>query len=151
MSPFFLSALAAAFAAGVPDILAAAALTRSSPARILQVVASGVLGKASYEGGRRSMILGLILQVAMSFVIALIYNLGLPLGAALVSQSPLVCGALSGVAIFIAMNFVVVPLSRAHPKPRWTPASFVAMLIVMILFGEIIALVAAAFGLPLLS
>jgi hypothetical protein len=149
MNNVILSALVAAFAAGIPDIFAAAALTRSSPGRILQVVASGVLGKASYEGGRRSMALGLALQVGMSFAIAIIYNLALPLGTVLVSRNPLICGALSGVVIFVVMNFAVVPLSRAHPKPHWALGSFVAMLIVMIFFGEIIALIAAMFGLPL--
>jgi len=39
-----------------------------------------------------------------------------------------------------------VPLSRAHPKPRWTPPSVIAMLFVMIIYAEIISLIAAALG-----
>jgi hypothetical protein len=63
-----------------------------------------------------------------------------------IRRSPLMSGALYGVVIFVVMNFVVVPLSRANPKPQWDLKSVVAMLIVMVLFGEIISFIAAAFA-----
>jgi uncharacterized membrane protein YagU involved in acid resistance len=145
VSSIFLSALMASVAAGIPDVFAAAALSRASPARVLQMIASGVLGEASYSGDGASTALGLGLQVAMSFVIALIYNIAFSyvLG---IRRSPLISGALYGVVIFVVMNFVVVPLSRAHPKPHWDLKSVIVMLIVMVLFAEIIALIAVAFG-----
>ncbi len=122
----FLSALLAAFAAGIPDIFAASALVRAPPGKILQTVASGLLGKASYESGAQSMALGLVLQVAMSFVIALVFNIAMWRVAGIRAQ-PLLFGALYGVVIFVVMNFVVVPLSRAYPKPQWTLKAVVAM------------------------
>ena len=85
------------------------------------------------------------LQVAMSLLIALLYNLAVA-QAAVIRDSPGMFGALYGVAVYVVMNFVVVPLSRAHPKPRWTPPSVIAMLFVMIIYAEIISLIAAALG-----
>lgn len=145
MSKLFISAVLASVAAGIPDVFVAAALSRTGPGRILQTIASGVLGEASYGGGSTSMMLGLCLQVAMSFVIALIYNIGF-MHMVSVRRSPLIFGALYGIVIFVVMNFMVVPLSRAYPKPHWDVKSVVAMTIVMVLFAEVIALIARAFG-----
>ena len=145
MSRIFICALLASVAAGIPDVFVAAALSRASPGRILQTIASGVLGEASYVGGSTSMALGFGLQIAMSFLIALIYNIAFSYVAD-IRRSPLMSGALYGVVIFVVMNFVVVPLSRAHPKPQWDLKSVVAMLIIMVLFGEIISFIAAAFA-----
>jgi uncharacterized membrane protein YagU involved in acid resistance len=139
----FVSSLLASFAAGIPDIFVAAALSRASAGRVFQLIASGVLGEASYAAGSRSMVLGLCLQIAMSFVIALIFNIAFSYVAA-IHRSPLMFGALYGVVIFIVMNFVVVPLSRTYPKHQWDRKSVIAMLIVMILFAEVIALIAIA-------
>jgi uncharacterized membrane protein YagU involved in acid resistance len=143
VNQLFLSALLASVFAGVPDIFAAAALVRQPPGRILQTVASGLLGRASYQGGWTTAALGLVLQIAMSLVIALIYNLAAA-QASVIRDSPLMSGALYGVAVYVVMNFVVVPLSRAHPKPHWTPQSVFAMLMVMVIYAEIISLIAAA-------
>jgi uncharacterized membrane protein YagU involved in acid resistance len=141
MVELLLSSFLASIAAGIPDVFAAAALSRAPTGRVLQMIASGVLGEASYTRGAFSMALGLGLQIAMSFVIALIYNIAFARQEG-IRQNPLLCAALYGVVIFIVMNFVVVPLSRAHPKHRWDLKSVIAMLIVMILFAEIIALIA---------
>jgi uncharacterized membrane protein YagU involved in acid resistance len=145
MSGLFVPALLASLAAGIPDVFVAAALTRASPGRVLQTIASGILGEASYLGGWTSMALGLGLQIAMSFVIALIYN-GASLHVPAIRRGHLLFGALYGVVIFIVMNFMVVPLSRAHPKPQWDFKAVVAMLIVMVLFAEVISFISAAFA-----
>jgi uncharacterized membrane protein YagU involved in acid resistance len=145
MSGLFVSALLASFAAGIPDVFVAAALSRAAPGRVLQMIASGVLGEASYMGGRTSMAFGLGLQIAMSFVIALVYNIASSYVPE-IRHGPLFFGALYGVVIFIVMNFVVVPLSRAHPKPHWDLKTVGAMLIVMVLFAEVISFISAAFA-----
>jgi hypothetical protein len=145
MSRIFLSALLASVAAGIPDVFVAAALSRASPGKVLQLIASGVLGETAYTGGSISIAVGLGLQIAMSFVIALIYNVAFSQVAG-PRHSPLMFGALYGVVIFAVMNFVVVPLSKAYPKHHWDLKSIVAMLIVMILFAEIISFIATAFA-----
>jgi uncharacterized membrane protein YagU involved in acid resistance len=145
MSNVIVPALLASIAAGIPDIFAAAALSRTSPGKILQTISSGILGEASYRRGRTSMALGLALQIAMSFVIALIYTSASSCVPA-IHRFPLLSGAVYGVLIFIIMNFVVVPLSRAHPKPQWDYKAVLAMLLVMILFGEVISFIYTAFA-----
>jgi uncharacterized membrane protein YagU involved in acid resistance len=143
MSRLFVSALLASFAAGVPDVFVAALLARIPPGKVLQMIGSGILGEASYQGGSTSIRLGLLLQIAISFVIALVYNIAFAKIPDIRSH-PLTFGALYGVAIFIVMNFVVVPLSRAYPKPHLDLKSVVAMTVVMIVFAEIISLIAMA-------
>jgi len=126
--------------AGIVDIFAASAINQLSPGVILQAIASGLLGKASFHGGGLTMGLGLLLQVAMSLIIAAIYGLA---GARLpmLVQRPVSFGALYGVGVFIVMNFVVVPLSAAvHPKHPPSIATIVLNLDAMILFGLIVAL-----------
>jgi hypothetical protein len=145
MSRIFLSALMASIAAGIPDVFVAAALSRTSSGKVLQTIASGVLGESSYARGSLSIAFGLGLQIAMSFVIALIYNIAF-LQVPGLRRSPWLFGALYGVVIFAVMNFAVVPLSGAHPKPHWDVKSVVAMLIVMILFAEVISYIATAFA-----
>lgn len=61
-------------AAGTLDIFAAAAINQAGLGTILQVIASGILGKTSYSGGTEAMVLGLALQEAMSLIIAGIYS-----------------------------------------------------------------------------
>jgi hypothetical protein len=62
--------------AGTLDIGAAALINGRSPLVILLVIASGLLGKASFQGGMPAVALGLVLQWLMSLVIAAIYVFG---------------------------------------------------------------------------
>jgi hypothetical protein len=81
-----------------------------SPTRILQSIASGLLGRAAFEGGAATAALGL----GLHFVIALTIVLGYALAArripALASR-PMMWGSLYGVAVYGVMNLVVIPLS----------------------------------------
>ncbi len=91
------------------------------------------------------MILGLALQWAMSFAIALIYGLGRERMEVL-RRSWILGGALCGLVIFLVMSLAVVPLSRAVPQPVFTLPAFVENLLAMILFGLIVAFCAHRFG-----
>jgi hypothetical protein len=131
--------------AGTLDIGMAALLNSASPLVVLVFIASGILGKAAYHAGLAGAALGLGLQWAMSLAIAFIYALGRERVEAL-KQSWVLGGALYGIAIFLVMNFVVVPLSRAVPQPAFTPFALLANLLTMILFGLIVAFFAHRFG-----
>jgi len=124
--------------AGMVDIGAAAAINHLPPGVILQAIASGVLGKASFHAGAASMALGLILQLAMSLVIAAVYGVAAARLPVLVRR-PLALGALYGVGVFMVMNLVVVPLSAAPMHPKITLAFIGLNLAAMILFGLIVA------------
>ena len=139
--------LTAGLIAGTIDIGAASLINGLSPVVILQAVASGVLGKGAFAGGTLAASFGLLLQWGMSSLIAAIYLLITAPWAGMRHRWRLT-GALAGVAIFMVMNYLVVPLSAAPFRPQlslhslltaFTPYKFVANLLAMILFGLIIA------------
>jgi hypothetical protein len=132
---------------GTVDIGAAALINLLSPVVILQAIASGLIGQASFNGGAASALLGLLLQWAMSMLIAALY-------LAFTARLPHLrrrwtrTGLVAGVVIFLVMNYLVVPLSAAPFRPHldlrallmhFTPYKFVANLLAMVLFGLIIA------------
>jgi len=81
-----------------------------------QSVASGLLGKASFEGGNTTIALGLALHFFIAFVMALVYvkaSHELPV----LTARPVLMGVLYGCVLYVVMNFVVIPLSAIgfHP------------------------------------
>lgn len=141
------SVVPAGFVAGTIDIGAAALINWLNPVIILHAIASGVLGKASYLEGTRSALLGLVLQWCMSLLIAAIY-----VSAAgrlrWLRANWLRSGVAYGVAVFVVMNYLVVPLSAAWPRHpftmhglahRFPPDKFIYNLLAMLLFGLIVA------------
>jgi hypothetical protein len=89
-----------------------------TPVRVLQSVASGLYGRASFDGGLSTAAVGLIAHFLILIVAAWWYYLAsrrLPL----INRHPAVCGVAFGLAIYVVMQYVVVPLSaapRGHPS-----------------------------------
>jgi hypothetical protein len=86
-----------------------------TPTRILQGIASGVLGRAAFGMGYRSALLGLFFHFFIAFSAAAVFLLAsrkLPL-----ALHPSLYGALFGIALYIVMNYVVLPLSKIGPRP----------------------------------
>jgi uncharacterized membrane protein YagU involved in acid resistance len=138
LGPLLAAIVAGGLIAGSVDILAASAIYLASPATILQAIASGLVGRASYDGGVGTMALGLVLQWLMSLIIAAIYGAAAVRMPVLIDK-PLRFGALYGVGVFIVMSFIVVPLSAAYPRPQPSVSGLVLNLAANILFGVIIA------------
>ena len=120
------------------DIGAACVISGRSPAFILQVIAGGVLAKASFEGGVPTMMLGAVLQEAMGILIATAYVLPARAVPAL-SRRWIISGLAYGVTIFFVMNYVVVPLSAWKSTPHFTVLKFTENMAAMLLFGLIVA------------
>jgi uncharacterized membrane protein YagU involved in acid resistance len=138
-SRIFFAIVLAGLVAGTIDIGAACLINGLAPKVILQAIASGVLGKASFAGGARSAVFGLFLQWGMSVAIAAIY-------AAAAHAIPVLArrwisgGLAYGVGIYVVMNFIVVPLSNAPFRAQpFDPAKGVKDLLAMLLFGLIVA------------
>jgi uncharacterized membrane protein YagU involved in acid resistance len=112
------------------------------PMSLLQTVASGVLGKASYEGGAGAAALGLALHFLISLLFAAAYVLA-SRRIDVLTKHPVIAGAVFGIGVFLVMRLVVLPLS-AFPHPvRFRPlASVLDLLSHMFLFGVPIALAA---------
>ena len=86
-----------------------------SPIRILQGIASGVLGRAAFGMGHRSALLGLFFHFFIAFCATSAFLLAarkLPL-----AHRPWLYGALFGMALYIVMNYIVLPLSKIGLRP----------------------------------
>ena len=113
-------------AVGILDILDALVffgLRGAAPIRILQSIAAGVLGRASFAGGWRTAALGLALHFFIAFVVVLVFMLAsrrLPV----LTRHAIVAGLAYGVAVYLTMTFVVVPASAAGGGgvPAWPVA-----------------------------
>ena len=117
--PQYLKAIAlACLVAGTLDIADALifyGLRGISPVRILQGIASGVLGRAAFSQGTQSVLLGLLLHFFIATTWAAIYIFAsrrLPL-----SRRPILWGSLYGIVVYLVMNYAVVPLSKIGPRP----------------------------------
>jgi hypothetical protein len=134
----FIAILLGGVIAGTIDIGAACVISGRSPGFILQVIAGGLLGKPSFDGGAATMLLGAILQEVMGLLIATVYVL-LAKSAPALLRRWILSGLSFGVVVFFVMNYLVVPLSAWKSVPHFTPVKFAANMAAMLLFGLIVA------------
>lgn len=100
-------------AVGVLDGLAACvmALARgSTPFRLFQAIAYGLLGRETYSGGWPTMLLGLLLHFIVALGVASTYVVVSRFAPDL-ARRPLLYGPFYGLAVYFFMNLVVIPLS----------------------------------------
>ena len=136
--------IAATLACGILDATAAttqAALLGIPAQRVWQTVASGLLGPRAFEQGWRTGSLGLALHFIISFTISTIYVLA-SLRLPFLLKHPLTAGALFGIAIYIVMNYVVLPLSRRPKRPFNRNFALTQLVIHICVVGWSIALAA---------
>lgn len=85
-----------------------------SPQRILQTIGSGIFGRDSFTMGWESAAVGFVCHFAILIVAAAMYWYAAG-RMRWMNRQALACGLAFGVAVYVVMNFVVVPLSAA-PK-----------------------------------
>lgn len=139
--------------AGILDITYATVMlffrAQRSPLWTLQSVASGLLGRAAFEGGLASGLLGLLAHFTIALGAAATYWIA-SRRIGVLRQYPVLSGLVFGVLVYLFMNFVVLPLS-AYPFPLKFPPATLAkgFLFHALLVGLPIALSARyAGGLP---
>jgi uncharacterized membrane protein YagU involved in acid resistance len=120
------------------DIGAAALISGRTSVFIMQVIAGGLLGKATFDGGIGTVVLGAVLQEIMGVLIATIYVMFSKTIPGLLRRW-IPSGLGYGVIIFFVMNYVVVPLSAWKSAPHFTPMKFAENMAAMLLFGLIVA------------
>jgi hypothetical protein len=124
------------FVAGAIDIIYALTFTSLrgvAPTRLLQSVASGLLGSAAYQGGKATAILGLVLHFVLMMIIAAIFYFAAARLRFLVAR-PIFWGGLYGFAVFWVMNLVVLPLSAFPSQVKLAPL-FVSTSLIVHAFG----------------
>ncbi|MCL4524375.1 MAG: hypothetical protein M1453_01025 [Acidobacteria bacterium] len=99
----------------ITDAIVFFGITRNvRPYRIFQSVASGLLGRASYSGGMKTVVLGAFLHLFIAFCVATTYILVSKKFVGL-RKHWVVCGLLYGVLVYCFMYRVVLPLSLSAP------------------------------------
>jgi len=116
------------------------------PSRVLQSVASGLLGPAAYDGGAPTAALGLALHFGIALVVAAVYVFASRYLPVLVRR-PVLAGSVYGLGVYAFMNLVVIPLSRVPPRTSFPLITLATGLLVhMFLIGVPIAFAARRAG-----
>lgn len=115
-------------------------LGRTTYTRVAQSIASGVLGKETYSGGIATAALGLTLHFTIALIWTVFFYVLLrywpPMRRMLQAErGPIFVGLAYGVLIWLVMNLVVIPLSRATGAPLFTWISALSILVHAVLLG----------------
>jgi hypothetical protein len=114
-----------------------------STAQLMQSIARALLGPAAFRGGGATVALGLALHCAVAYGWTLIYAALTAASGRLreltaTTRGALTAGAIFGVFIWLAMDLLVVPLTRASMTPIGSP-----------LFAIMLTWHAAGVGIPI--
>jgi len=129
--------LAGGFAAGTFDLTAAFI---SYGWAVPRAIASGLLGARSFQGGFATWVLGVVLHFLIAFSAATVYCLA-SRKLDFLREHFFVCGVFYGIAVFLVMNLIVLPLSAVPFKvgPFTVRTLIQGLLIHMFLIGLPIA------------
>ena len=144
LRPLLKAILIGGLICGALDLLFAisfAGYNGAAPSRVLQTIASGLLGDAAFAAGIGVAILGVGCHFALSILWAVVFAIAswrLPV----LARRPFVTGLAFGVIVFLCMRLLVLPLS-AYPHPvTFKPlATVLDLLSHMLLFGVPIAMI----------
>jgi hypothetical protein len=87
------------------------------PLRVFQAVASGALGRSSYDGGWATILLGAGFHYFIAFSVVVFYAL-VSRRIEPIARNPLISGPIYGIGVYGFMQFVVFPLSAIGPVPH---------------------------------
>ncbi|HYE43905.1 MAG TPA: hypothetical protein VEA15_10970 [Caulobacteraceae bacterium] len=110
--PGLKAALVGGLAAGALDYVAAVLASGAGFMVVGQAIASGLLGRAAFQGGVPVALLGAALHFAILLVVAAIY-VAAARRMEFLWRQPLPCGVVLGLIVYSIMNAIVVPLSNA--------------------------------------
>jgi hypothetical protein len=137
-----LALLWAGFACGVLDITAALVVYGQfglKPMRLLQGIASGLLGPKAFSGGLATALLGLLCHFFIAFGAAAVFLMASRALGFLIEHA-VASGVLYGVAVYFFMNRIVVPLSAAAKRPFSLQMMIIGVVIHIFCVGLPIAL-----------
>jgi uncharacterized membrane protein YagU involved in acid resistance len=132
--PLLRPILVGGFLAGTLDIAAAFAQGASrgtSPTRVLQAIASGVMGRSAFEGGWTTALLGLELHFIIALGAATTFVV-LARSWPILRKHWALVGPVYGIGVWAAMAFVIVPLSATPWTPQRTLNGMAMMILIHI-------------------
>ena len=133
--------------AGILDIASAfviAELKGTGSIRMLQGIASGLLGSQSFEGGMTTAGLGLAIHFLIAFTAASVFYVG-SRQFSFLTQHAVTSGLLYGIAVYVFMYWLVVPLVFVNARHSIS-RDVTAVIVHMVLIGLPIALVVRRFS-----
>lgn len=131
----------------ISDALIFYGLRGVSSVRLLQNIASALLGPSAFHGGLSTAALGLAIHYTITLFWATLFLLAAS-GVAFLTRYAILSGIIYGGIIYVLMNYVVLPLTRVaghnhHPAPIVLANAILALLLFM---GLPIALIARRFS-----
>jgi len=131
--------LAGGLLAGILDGLDAVvyfgATRGASPDRVFRYVAGGLVGlETARHGGWGVVLLGIALHFLIALGAAAIYCT-VTLYVPPLLRRPFLWGPLFGIAVYLFMDFVVVPLSQLPPQGHWSSTAVFINEILIHMFG----------------
>jgi len=142
-SPALAAIFWAGLVCGVLDITAAFvtwAIQGIKPIRILQGIASGLLGANAFEGGWQTATLGAACHFLIAFSAATVFYVASSKLTFIASRA-ILSGLLYGIAVYIVMYWIVKPLSLVRHTPFSLSVTVVAIITHMVCVGLPISLV----------
>jgi uncharacterized membrane protein YagU involved in acid resistance len=127
---------------GVMDITVAFvnwSLRGVRPARLLQGIASGLLGPQSFRGGWPTVLLGAACHFFIAFSAAAVFYFA-SRKLAFLTHHGIVSGIAYGVSVYLVMYWIVMPLSRLVRAPFSLPQTLLAIVTHMLCVGLPISL-----------
>jgi len=104
-------------------------------AGVPRAIAGGLLGRSAFQGGAGVYVLGVLLQFFIAISAAAVYYAA-SRRLVFLREHALVCGLFYGIAVFLVMNLVVLPLSALHASGPYRLSGLIQGLLVhMILIG----------------
>lgn len=110
------------------------------PEMLLQAIASGLLGEKSFDGRWDTAALGAALHFLIAFSAAAVFY-GASRTLTFMTNRPVLAGIAYGVAVYLLMYWIVMPLSNLHRRPFSASAALVAILTHVFCVGLPISLV----------
>jgi hypothetical protein len=138
----FRAIASAGLIAGILDITSAfviAELKGTGSIRMLQGIASGLLGPRSFEGGMATAGLGLAIHFLIAFTAASVFYAA-SRKLTFLNQHAVTSGLLYGIAVYLSMYWIVVPLAFVNARHS-VSRDVTAVIIHMLLIGLPISLI----------
>jgi len=123
MNRWLMATLAAGTVAAIVEIVPALPIQQSfgvTPIQVFQSIASGIEGRAAFDGGMGSAVFGALLHWAMSLAFAGVWVAAV-LRSATLSRHYALWGIVYGLAAYVVMNWIVLPLSAAPFQTTHVP------------------------------
>lgn len=144
----FKTILWAGFLTGLLDILAAMSMYyisfHKSPLNIFLFIASGIFGKNAFSGHWSMIIFGILFHFLIAYIVAVLFFLIYP-SMKLLFKNRVVTAIISGVFIWLVMNIVILPLSKAPQLPLDSSAVLKGVLTLIIAVGLPLSFIAYNF------